>query len=50
MGALLREHGRDFPALKAAVAGGALQQTGDGLDFGLHCILSGIEALIARRG
>lgn len=45
--ALLHLHGRDFPALRAAVATGAFQQSGDALDFGLHCVLSGLETLVA---
>jgi AcrR family transcriptional regulator len=48
--ALLQLHGRDFPALRAAVATGALQQSGDPLDFGLHCVLSGLETLVTSAG
>jgi hypothetical protein len=48
---LLRQHSERFPALTAAIAGGAFAPSTDEdpLEFGLERILDGIEVLIAAR-
>ena len=44
---LLREHAIDYPALAAAAADGAFSPNdADGFEFGLRCILDGIDAAI----
>ncbi|SEP37791.1 TetR/AcrR family transcriptional regulator C-terminal domain-containing protein [Amycolatopsis saalfeldensis] len=44
---LLREHAADYPALAAAAADGAFSpQDTEGFEFGLRCILDGIDAAI----
>ncbi|MET9958567.1 TetR/AcrR family transcriptional regulator [Streptomyces sp. NPDC006326] len=46
---VLERHAARFPALSAAIAGGAFApHGGDPLDFGLERILDGVEALIER--
>jgi AcrR family transcriptional regulator len=50
MAALVRRHGERYPALLAAVEEGALgAEDRDALEFGLRCVLAGIDALIADR-
>jgi hypothetical protein len=46
----LREHAADYPALTGAAADGAFGPgDNDGFEFGLRCILHGVEAIIAAR-
>lgn len=50
MTALLKKHRDRYPALMAAIDSGAFSQSPeDGLEFGLNCILDGIESLIGRQ-
>jgi AcrR family transcriptional regulator len=47
---LLKGQDDRYPGLMAAISSGAFGPTpGDGLAFGLDCILDGLESLIARR-
>lgn len=46
----LRQHAEDYPALTAAAGDGAFGPTdNDGFEFGLRCILNGIDAIITAR-
>jgi AcrR family transcriptional regulator len=50
MAKLLGKHRERYPALMAVVDSGAFSQSPeDGLEFGLECILNGIESLVPRR-
>jgi len=50
MTALLKKHRDRYPALMAAIDSGAFSQSPeDGLEFGLECILDGIESLVGRQ-
>jgi len=50
MAELLGKHRHRYPALMAAIDSGAFSQSPqDGLEFGLECILDGIESLIGRQ-
>lgn len=49
LGALLHEHGGEFPAVMTATSAGAFDHAGDGLAFGLRCVLDGIDLLAAER-
>ncbi|MGB6687919.1 MAG: TetR/AcrR family transcriptional regulator [Terracidiphilus sp.] len=47
---LLEQHSGQFPALAAAIKSGLFGSgTANSLDFGIECILDGIESLVARR-
>ncbi|WP_405987764.1 TetR/AcrR family transcriptional regulator [Streptomyces sp. NBC_00986] len=47
---IVREHSDRYPALMAAMSSGAFDPAaGDGEEFGLRCVLDGIETLIAGR-
>lgn len=46
--ALLQREPERFPAMQATLAGGGVG-AGDGLEFGLRCVLDGIGALVERR-
>ena len=48
---LLKKHRDCYPALIAVINSGAFAQSAeDGLEFGLKCILDGIESWVGRRG
>ncbi|MGC2660275.1 MAG: TetR/AcrR family transcriptional regulator, partial [Bryobacteraceae bacterium] len=47
---LLKRYGERYPSLLAAIDSGAFNPSpNDGLDFGLECILDGIESLASKR-
>jgi AcrR family transcriptional regulator len=51
MTTLLGKHRDRYPSLIAAIDSGAFSQLPeDGLEFGLKCILDGIESLVGRQG
>lgn len=51
MAKLLGKHRDRYPALMAAIDSGAFSQSPeDGLEFGLECILNGIESLVRKPG
>ncbi|GAA4214038.1 TetR/AcrR family transcriptional regulator [Microbispora amethystogenes] len=50
LGERLRRHGDRFPALVAAIEGGGYSQTTDEpLEFGLRCLLDGLDRLLTGR-
>jgi hypothetical protein len=47
---LVNRYGERYPALRSAVDDGALSPDDrNGLEFGIQCVLDGIETLIASR-